>query len=378
MSIIQKVSGKTSPGNPSGITLSGVGAGDTLVFIASYTAGSDVLPTDSAGQTWTKGWVFTNVNAAIEVWYLLSANSGTHTLTWAPGTGCYNMWSLLEIPACSAVDVQSGANTTGSGTITTLTATSITTTNATDAVIAVLGVNDTTGVANMAITDPPSGWTSINVGNNSSADECGEFCYQETSATGSFGPTWTFAANSASATYSAALISFKFAAISGPVGTAFQTNAFQPDFVQEFAGTSGGTSVAITGNTGTGSPGSVTPAVSIALTGLTGTGSPGTVTPAVSVAITGVTGTGSVGNVSPQDADGITGNTGTGSPGTVSPVVSIALTGVTGTGSVGAPSGSGNADSCIGSAPHAIDNCIVNFMAPKIANSIKSVIRTIP
>jgi hypothetical protein len=101
-----------------------------------------------------------------------------------------------------------------------------------------------------------------------------------------------------------------------------------------------GTSRALTSNTGTGSVGTVTPGSSVALTATTGTGSLGTVTPSISVALTGVAGTGTVGTVT---ADGdvtaaLTGVTGTGSLGTVAPASSVALTGTTGTGSVGSVS----------------------------------------
>jgi hypothetical protein len=106
-----------------------------------------------------------------------------------------------------------------------------------------------------------------------------------------------------------------------------------------------GTSRALTSNTGTGSVGTVTPGSSVALTATTGTGSLGTVTPSISVALTGVAGTGTVGTVT---ADGdvtaaLTGVTGTGSLGTVAPASSVALTGTTGTGSVGTVSASGGA-----------------------------------
>lgn len=99
----------------------------------------------------------------------------------------------------------------------------------------------------------------------------------------------------------------------------------------------GGTSVALTGVSGTSSVGSVSPAFDKALTGVSGTGSVGSVSPALSIALTGVSGTGSVGSVSPAFSIPLTGVAGTGTVGTVTPNtgVFVALTGVTGTGSVG-------------------------------------------
>lgn len=73
----------------------------------------------------------------------------------------------------------------------------------------------------------------------------------------------------------------------------------------------------------------------VALTGVTGTGSVGTVTPNVAVGLSGVSGTGSVGTVSPTVSTGLAGVTGTGSVNSPGVNVTIGLTGVSATGSVG-------------------------------------------
>lgn len=97
-------------------------------------------------------------------------------------------------------------------------------------------------------------------------------------------------------------------------------------------------SVALSGVTGTGSTGTLTPSDSAPLTATTSTGSVGTVTPALSVAVVGVSGTGSVGTLIPALSIGLTGSTGTGSAGTLAPATVVSLSGVTGTGSVGSVS----------------------------------------
>lgn len=97
----------------------------------------------------------------------------------------------------------------------------------------------------------------------------------------------------------------------------------------------GGTSVAITGNAGTGSSGSVAQSFSLALTAPGATGSPGTVAPSFSKGITASGATGSPGSVVATRSLGLTAQGATGSPGSVGVTVSVALTGVSGTGSVG-------------------------------------------
>lgn len=106
-------------------------------------------------------------------------------------------------------------------------------------------------------------------------------------------------------------------------------------------------SYGLTADTATGSVGTVTAsgATSAALTGVSATGSTGTLAPAISYALTGVAATGSVGTVAAAASYAATGVLGTGTPGTVTSSIAYAATGTTGTGSVGnlGASGSGGA-----------------------------------
>ena len=219
VALVQSVTGTTAPGNPSSasVTLNGVASGDALIFVANYTNGADTLPTDSAGQTWTK-LVLSHgpaTNATLEIWYLLNANAGTHALTWAPGTSCYNMWSLMEFVPLSAVDVTGTAATASGNAATSITATQ-TSTNASDLLLAVFSAYDSTGIANMGISTP-SGMTSVFTYNASNTSEAGNISYQQLSSSGAQSATWNFTAGTdAAEDYVAILVSFKISAASGP------------------------------------------------------------------------------------------------------------------------------------------------------------------
>lgn len=94
-------------------------------------------------------------------------------------------------------------------------------------------------------------------------------------------------------------------------------------------------SIALTGVSGTGSVGSVSPSTSKALTGNAGTAAVGSVVPTVSKALTGNSATGGIGSVSPSTQKALTGNAATGAVGTLTPTTSLLISGVSGTGGVG-------------------------------------------
>lgn len=81
---------------------------------------------------------------------------------------------------------------------------------------------------------------------------------------------------------------------------------------------------------------------SVALTGVSGAGSPGSLSPSNSVALSGVAGTGAVGGVTPTRTVPLTGNQGTGSVGATVPNTTIGLSGNQATGQVGSVSAGGD------------------------------------
>lgn len=99
-----------------------------------------------------------------------------------------------------------------------------------------------------------------------------------------------------------------------------------------------GITVALSGVSGTGSVGSLSPAFSLGATGVAATGSPGSLSPALSLGLTGLNATGSPGSLSPGGTFTASGVAAIGSVGDLIAIASIPLTGVGGTGSVGSMS----------------------------------------
>lgn len=219
-SLIQANTGQTIGIGSNTVThtvLNGVTQGDTLVFLVSYTNGNLNTPQDTANNATAQGWQTAlsdvNNNAAIDCFYMLNANSGTHNVAWLAVSGAYADFGLFEFPPCTAVDVIGGAGI-ASGTVTTVSANNITTNTAVDLVLAIMGQNDPTGIANANFTTP-AGFTQLMVQNNTSVNEGCEFAYKYTTIPGTQTATWNFTAGTASATYIAALVAFTGVATSG-------------------------------------------------------------------------------------------------------------------------------------------------------------------
>lgn len=223
MAFVQKVSATVNSAATIAPSLTGVTAGNTLALVLSTTSTADNTPADSASQTWSKAFYITVSSAAtVAVYYLLSANAGTHTVTWTAGGSSFVNYTLVEIPACSAVDVVSTGGA-GSNTITTLSSPSITTTNANDSIIAAFSADTASGFTNAGISDPPSGWTSLYAQQNTAANVGAQHAYKEVSATGAQSATWTFSADATGSSYAAAAVSFKRSAAAGVSGTVATT-----------------------------------------------------------------------------------------------------------------------------------------------------------
>lgn len=239
MSYVQKVSASVDGVGSIAPVITGVTLHNTLVLIVGTTDtaqgnASYGVPTDSASvtgdQTWLKAVGPIGVGASsIEVskaaiYYLLDAKAGTHTLSQTWSGGDYGAYTLLEIPACSALDVVTSNGGTTSVT-TGSTGTTATTTQANDAVIVALTTNTSgAGLANSGFTDPPSGYTSLFAQQNTSAHTGAQYSYLETSSAGAQSATWTWT-NGAQTSWQAVIASFKFsaapAATSPPARRAF-------------------------------------------------------------------------------------------------------------------------------------------------------------
>lgn len=200
MTLIQKTSGSTTGGvssvNPA---LTSVASGNALLLIFGGGGGTvtDTTPTDSSGQTWSKANYGTGTGLAqaqIGIYYLLSANSGTHTLTWNGPNNGFTNYTLLEYSALSAID-QTGSPLLTNGNPTTVTSTAITTGSANTAVFSAMCVNCWNGQTNQGISDPctggPGSYTSINAVQTTLTNVGSEWSYQEvTSTSTTISGTW--------------------------------------------------------------------------------------------------------------------------------------------------------------------------------------------
>lgn len=257
-------------------SLTGVVAGNTLVWITSSYQTLDKVPTDSAGQTWVKAAFETVLAHAsdVGVYYLLNANAGTHTLSWlvgdSPNDG-YLWGTLAECPKSSGLDVAGGGTAITTGNPTTI-ATTVTTSAASTFAVAGMAIGSNAGNSNCAITTP-TGWTQLSVENDSASTQAAEHSYKEQTSAGLQTATWNFAADPTSATAGAVAVSFVNTAGGG--STAALTAVASTTGLGATLGAV--TSKAASGNTATGTPGTAAANVSIALTGVTSVTSTGTV-----------------------------------------------------------------------------------------------------
>ena len=136
------VNGTCSP------TISGVTAGNALICEYGVNdAKTLAAPTDSAGQTWLIRAQYDANGQSLAIAYLLNANAGTHTLTWATtsdaATAAISEWN--GITSATGGTAATGSQAAG----TSLTSGSYTPAQATEVVIAVLnefGSNTNDGV----------------------------------------------------------------------------------------------------------------------------------------------------------------------------------------------------------------------------------------
>lgn len=238
MAYVQKVS--ASADNVASISpgLTGVTAGNTLALIVGQTsnavgAAARPAPTDSSGQTWSTAVAPVSVGASgsevsqAAIYYLLNANAGTHNLTYnLAGAGQFCGYTLVEFPACSAIDVT--ASNSGTTSVTTGdTGTTGATAQANEAVLVCLTTNTIgAGLANAAFTDPPGGYTSLFAQQATNAHTGAQHSYLETSATGTQSATWTWTSG-AQTSWMAVIATFRLTA-AGATPTVTSTSTASP------------------------------------------------------------------------------------------------------------------------------------------------------
>jgi PASTA domain-containing protein len=201
--LISFVQGGNNTGNT--MPMNGVTAGNTLVLVTLFQnyGGGSTFPTvvDSAGQNWTSLYEPTYVLRygsqpfGIAVFSLADAAAGSHDITYNvdPLGSVVVQNAFVELSGLptpyldvysSNINGNSGASSIGSG--------SLTTRYANEFVLAGVSIASGTGVANAAITDPPSGFTSLYAYQDTAMNPGIEVCYQLPTSTGTFNPSWSW------------------------------------------------------------------------------------------------------------------------------------------------------------------------------------------
>lgn len=310
----------TASGTTITATLTGVTAGNLLTLQLSFYQSSSqtavATPTDSNG-TFSVAIAPTALNLSLDsfasaIYYEANAAAGTHTATvtlhGSPvGHVTFIEWSGAATSSVLDKTASNGSISTtqnrASGTTAALTASN-------DLALVALAVASGAGQTNAAISDPPSGYTSLYAQQDTAVDVGVEFAYQLLSSSAAQSTTWTWTDS---------------------------TTAGSMGVIATFLAAAG---ITLGSQTATSSEGTVTPTLSIALTGQTATFSEGTPTRALGAALSGQTGTLTQGTPTGSISYTLGAQTATFTEGTITAStggnVTLSLTGQTATFSEGA------------------------------------------
>jgi hypothetical protein len=183
---------------------------------SNYTA---TVPTDNQGNTYTQRATQANANSRTRVYLydcVVATSSGTFTvqLNNVQSSGNYIAWTAVEHSGAHATPFDVAATGTGANLATSTSATTATTSQADELVVVVIGSANN---ISENYSDPPSGYTSRSVHQNSATVIGHQSSDTIVSATGAQSVTWTHAANTAGGSC-CAIVTYKAA---GGGGSAF-------------------------------------------------------------------------------------------------------------------------------------------------------------
>lgn len=155
-------------------TIGGVAGGNTLICVYSLQTNLTlVAPTDSAGQTWNlAAQATTGGGIQLGLAYLLNANAGTHTLSWATSANPSES-NITEWNGITAIGGTPATNTSGGTGVTTLGTGTYTQSQANEVIIA---AGTEQGGAGSANPDQMSCTTALFQTLGSSTDFAGNSC----------------------------------------------------------------------------------------------------------------------------------------------------------------------------------------------------------
>jgi hypothetical protein len=215
---ITKVQSTTS--NTTSIALSGVTAGNFLVLETSYYRGGSsttapTTPSDSNGTVQvavaptavTDG---SNVGGSA-IWYVENTNSGTHTITGLESNHNSTLTEFSGLATSTSKDQTTSASSTVNAHTSQSTGTTGTTAQASELAVIALCLVSNGGAANVGLTDPVSGYTTLQVVQNDFSDIATQHAYQILSATGTQSATFNWTDNETSELSEACIATFKAA-----------------------------------------------------------------------------------------------------------------------------------------------------------------------
>lgn len=197
-------------------TLTGVTSGNLLVVICHWVmnaaSGNPTIDATSTGwqQAVQAGPVVTTNSAWINgtsIFYLANAGAGSNSLklNWASTARMRTIMCEVSGAATSGVVDKTSTNTSTSAT--TLSTTTAATTWATEISFAACSASAFTGNSAIGLTDPPTGYISIAVNQDTNTYAATECAYLIVSATGTQTASWSFSAGAAEMTV--AIATFK-------------------------------------------------------------------------------------------------------------------------------------------------------------------------
>lgn len=210
-------------GNGATLTLNGVTANALLtmqdsIYRTTRTGVAEPVPTDTAG-TWSASvnpapaaFIGTSHEVGVGVFYQKNVASGTHTITPEANTihhTTFSEWASADTTAPS--DQSTSASTSNSSHTSRTTGTTGTLAQADELVLICHGMAAEFGSANVAYTDPVSGFTTLQKVIDDSSDLAMFHAWETVAATTAVSATFNWTASEANMTSFACIATFKAA-----------------------------------------------------------------------------------------------------------------------------------------------------------------------
>lgn len=217
MTPVQSTSTSTSAASNVSLTLTGVGAGNTVVFVVSYidvsSSGTPTVPTGFAAAENPAAVAVVGINTGASIFYKANT-SGTVTATMnslSGGASLYSEASLTEWQfTATPLDQNAGPGTSqGASTTTASTPTTGTLAQAAETVIVAISIGASTGLANAGISNPPSGYTSLAVAQDTATGVGAQISYKDAPSTAGQNATWTYTSDSSQVASEQVIATFK-------------------------------------------------------------------------------------------------------------------------------------------------------------------------